>query len=151
MKPFWVSNEVMKIGMDVYIEDMPSEPQAKSWLKPNSKVGYFRDCYNRYSLANWLSQNIDSTARGGWGLEIFDTERQNFNTSEWRKELLDKVCHWLEKARRLRGKRTYVGYPGEERISRSPEETEQYIEWLEALVMFARLVNIRKSQVSVWA
>ena len=147
----WLVKEVMKIGMDVFVEDMPRKDQMKSWLRPSHEVGYFRDCYNSYSLANWLTQNIDPHARGEWGLEVFDRGRNNFNTQEWREELLDKTREWFIKARRLKGKQTYVGYPGEKRMKVSPERTEEYIEWLEELVKFAELVYKRKATVRLWA
>jgi len=85
--------------------------QVASWLRPNHEVGYFRDCYNSYSLANWISQNIDETVRGGWGLEIFAPERPDFNTPAWRAELLSKSVSWLIKAYNLRGRETFVGGP----------------------------------------
>lgn len=141
---------MIKIGMDVYVEDMPRKAQAESWLCPNSEVGYFRDCYNRYSLANWISQNIDENARGTWGLEIFDTDRPNFNTPAWRSELLSKAVTWLTRAFGLRGQETYVGYPHQERIKIPASKTDEYIEWLEELVKFAELVNERKAKVIVW-
>jgi len=145
-----MSAGVIKIGMDVYVEDMPRKPQAESWLCPNHKVGYFRDCYNSYSLANWLSQNIDSNARGAWGLEIFDPDRPNFNTPAWRAELLSKAVMWLTKAFQLRGRESFAGYPGEERIKLPAKQTDEYIEWLAELVKFAELVNERKASVRVW-
>jgi hypothetical protein len=141
----------MKIGMDVYVEDMPRQAQLKSWLKPNHSVGYFRDCYNSYSLANWLSQNIDPHARGDWGLEIFDRNRGDFNTQKWREELLNISKEWLIKAHRLKGKTTYVGYPSEERIALPLKRTEEYIEWLEELVKFADLIYQRRATVKLWA
>jgi hypothetical protein len=136
--------------MDVYVENMPTKPQAESWLCPNHKVGYFRDCYNGYSLANWLSQNVDEKARGEWGLEIFDQKRPGFNTAAWRKELLSKSLKWFMRSVQLRGQETYVGYPGKERIKVPAEKTDDYIEWLEELLRFAELVNQRKAKVVVW-
>ena len=62
--------EVVRIGMDVYVEEMPRQAQAASWIGPNHEFGYFRDCYNSYSLANWLSQNMDENVRGYWGLPL---------------------------------------------------------------------------------
>ena len=51
----------------------------------------------------------------------------------------------------LRGRPTYVGYPGAERIRVSAAKTDEYLEWLKELVKFAELVYDRKARVIVWA
>ena len=137
------------MGMDVWAIDIPSHKDTE-WLSPNGAKGYFRDCYNNYSLANWLTRNIDPEARGDWGLRIFDKEQEGFNTRKWREELYKTVKKWLNKAENLRDKVTYAGYPDSKPIKLSPEKTNDFIDWLKELVSFAELVVTTNSRVDVW-
>jgi len=138
------------MGLDVYIEEMDRNLQTKCGFTPRGNVGYFRDCYNSYSLANWLTQNIDTEARGRWGLAIF-TERTDINTKKWRKDLLQTTKRWYEDAKLLEGKTTYAGYPKHHKEKVSKEETSSYIDWCKELLIFAEKLNEIEGTVTVSA
>ncbi len=121
--------------------------EASDPLDPST---YFTDCYNELSLANWISRNIDPTARGAWGLAIFTAPEPPLNSAGWRLRLLELATAWARSARALRGKVTEVGYPGDEAQKVTPKETEEFIQECEDLLAFARTVHGRQLQVAVW-
>jgi len=137
------------MGLDVYIKEMDREAQYTGFIA-KGEVGYFRDCYNDYSLANWLSRNIVKNARGSWGLAIF-TERKDINTAKWRKDLLETARQWYEEAKKLRGKTTYVGYPQRKAIKLNKKDADAYIDWCKELLTFAEKLNEIKGTVIVSA
>ena len=134
------------MGLDVWAMERESGSETKV-INPDL---YFRDCYNDRSLANWLTRNVDSSARGEWGLAIFMEPALSLNSPEWRAKLLDLALSWTEKARTLRRKTTFAGYPEDPAILLEPSETEEFIEECEALLAFARIVHSRGLEVTVW-
>ena len=138
------------MGLDVYIKEMDRKTQTNCAFSPRGNVGYFRDKYNNYSLANWLTRNIDKEARGKWGLAIF-TERSDINTEKWRKDLLLMAKRWYKDAKKLKSKITYAGYPHHHKEKVSKEETSSYIDWCKELLIFAEKLNEIKGTVTVSA
>lgn len=144
------------MGLDLYLDPnklgVTQEDQSKVWLSSTPEVGYFRDCYNNYSLANWLRANVDEKAKGNWGMSIFmEPEKFGFKStknSKFRSFALKTVCEWYEKAKTLKDRPSKVGYNGE--IGISPKETNKYIEWLEELVKFCQVAVEKKSPIMVW-
>lgn len=111
---------------------------------------YFSDCYNEMSLANWITRNIDPSARGAWSLAIFTSPDVPINTSAWRLRLLELALDWTRRARKLRGTVTEVGYPDGEARRLPPGETEEFIQECEDLLLFAQTVHGRQLEVAVW-
>lgn len=109
----------------------------------------FRDCYNGLSLANWLTRNVDSSARGAWGLAIFTEPDLPLNSPEWRARLLELASGWVSKARNLRRTSTTVGYPEDPGRLVDTSETVDFIEQCEWLLDFAREVDDRELDVVV--
>jgi hypothetical protein len=136
------------MGMDVYAVSDATGKAEGTRFDPEL---YFRDCYNSFSLANWLAQNIDSAARGAFGLAIFTEPREPLNSSEWRQRLLHLASFWADAAQLLRGHETRVGYPGHSLETISVQDTEDFIQETEDLLRFAVEVHRRNLRVVVWA
>lgn len=112
---------------------------------------YFRDSYGPYSLANWLSRNIDPTARGNWGLAIFTEPRLPLESSAWRAELLRLATAWHEAALGLRGRTSLTGYPEDTPVVIPLQDTIGYIEHCEWLLTFAQTVAREELRVVISA
>ncbi len=132
--------DVWALAPDEFVTALPEIPEER----------YFRDSYNRLSLANWIARNIDPDARGAWGLAIFTQPRHPLNSPEWRKDLLLATARWRDAAQELRGKATKAGYLGDEIVHLAPDETDTYIDDCEELADFAHLVVAEGLNVEVW-
>jgi len=130
------------------------------------KSGYFRVSYNPYSLSYWLQYNVDEKAKGDWGIEPFYSavkgKREPIIRSEkFRLELLKTVRNWYKKALLLKDKKSYLmvpdhkrSDPGKDRWVRKkvvlpPKVTNDYVEQLKDLVVFAKLAVKTKSPICV--
>lgn len=136
------------MGMDVWAlrtgEDIGN-------LNASPPERYFRDSYGPRSLANWITRNIDPTARGSWGLAIFTEPDLPVNSAEWCCELVRLSTGWCEEARRLDGRTTLAGYPEDGPLIVGTQETHTYVEHCERLQRFAETVVKEGLQVVVSA
>lgn len=138
------------MGIDAFAVDV-FDPSDCNWRVPVGTVGYFRDSYQRASLAGWLAANVDPAARGRFGLALFTEPTVPLNSSEWREELLFAATLWATKARALRGRGTVLGSPGVDLEILDEEATAFYIEWTIELLRFAEIVYATGSAVRVFA
>lgn len=136
------------MGIDVFAIDI-FDTRGFGWSVPIGQVGYFRDSYQKASLANWLAANIDSTARGRSGLALFSDADDSINTPAWRDDLLLNARKWYTAAVALAGKRTFLGTPGVDIEIVDEAGTLAYIEWTAELLRFAEVVYATGSRVEV--
>ncbi len=130
--------------------------------------GYFRVNYNAYSLSYWLMYNIDSTAKGEWGLEPFysaikDKKEPIIKSKAFRINLLKTARRWYKKALKLKDKESFVmvvdlkksSFKKNRFVSKKvilkPKETNGYIDQVKDLVTFAELAVKTKSPIYVSA
>ena len=118
--------------------------------KPENE--YFRVNYSPYSLSWWLHYNVEPSSRGASRLEPFYSaalQEHPITSDRFRQELLDITLQWYKEALKLKDQPGHI-YK-EKRVVLEPEQTNEYIEQVHDLLVFAETVKERKSAIRVFA